>query len=89
MTSQTTSCVTNLPLRSAPWSRTSYLHGDLGAQIGRFIEHYNHHRYHESLENLTPADVYFGRGGEILEERRRIKRQTLEHRRLQHRKIAA
>ena len=66
-----------------------YLPGDLEAQTGPFIEHYNHHRYHESLENLTPADVYFGRGREILEERRRIKRQTFEHRRLQHRKIAA
>ena len=66
-----------------------YLPGDLEARIGHFIEHYNHHRYHESLENLTPADVYFGRGYEILEERRRIKRQTLEHRRLQHPKIAA
>ena len=65
------------------------LPGDLEAQISHFIEHYNHHRYHESLENLTPADVYFGRGREILDERGRIKRQTLEHRRLQHRKIAA
>ena len=26
-----------------------YLPGDLEAQIGRFVEHYNHRRYHESL----------------------------------------
>jgi putative transposase len=84
-----TSSIINMPLRSVRWSSTYYLPGDLEAQIGHFIEHYNHNRYHESLENLTPADVYFGRGREILEERRRIKRQTLEHRRLQNRKIAA
>jgi hypothetical protein len=51
--------------------------------------HYNHHRYHESLSNLTPADVYFGRGQTILLDRERIKRKTIEQRRLQHRKSAA
>src|SRR4051812_9815952 len=34
-----------------------YLPGDLEAQIGRFVDHYNHRRYHESLSNLTPADA--------------------------------
>ena len=66
-----------------------FLPGDLEAQIDAFIDHYNHHRYHESLDNVTPADVYFGRATDILAERARIKRQTIEHRRLQHRKIAA
>ena len=66
-----------------------YLPGDLEAQIGRFIEYYNHQRYHESLKNLTPADVYFGRGQVILQERHRIKQKTIEHRRLLHRKLAA
>jgi putative transposase len=66
-----------------------YLPGDLEAQIEAFVEHYNHQRYHESLDNLTPADVYFGRGPAILAERARIKRQTIDHRRLQHRKLAA
>ena len=37
-----------------------YLPGDLEAQIEAFIEHYNHQRYHESLNNVTPADAYFG-----------------------------
>ncbi len=62
-----------------------YLPSDLEAQICAFVEHYNHARYHESIDNLTPADVYFGRGQKVLLERERIKRQTIAHRRLQHR----
>lgn len=34
-----------------------YLLGDLERRIGTFVDHYNNHRYHESLQNLTPADV--------------------------------
>jgi putative transposase len=66
-----------------------YLPGDLEAQVAAFIDHYNHRRYHESLDNLTPADVYFGRGRAILLERARIKRKTIAQRRLLHQKIAA
>ena len=65
------------------------LPGDLEAQIDDFISHYNHCRYHESLGNLTPADVYFGRGQTILLKRERIKRKTFEQRRLQREKRAA
>ncbi len=66
-----------------------YLPGDLEAQIDAFVSYYNHQRYHESLKNLTPADVYFGRGQTILLKRERIKRKTIEHRSLQHRKAVA
>ena len=66
-----------------------YLPDDLKAQIARFIERYNHRRYHESLQNLTPADVYFGRGRTILLERERIKRDTIRQRRLKHQLKAA
>jgi len=66
-----------------------YLPGDLEAQIGRFVDHYNHRRYHESLSNLPPADVYFGRAQTILLERERIKRDTIRNRRLQHQRTAA
>jgi putative transposase len=66
-----------------------YLPGDLEAKIGDFVAHYNHLRYHESIANLTPADVYFGRGQTILLERERIKRQTIQIRRLRHRGQAA
>jgi putative transposase len=57
--------------------------------VKAFITDYNHRRYHESIDNLTPADVYFGRGPAILAERKRIKRQTVANRRLQHRLHAA
>ena len=66
-----------------------FLPGDLEHQIEAFVDHYNHNQYHESLKNLTPADVYFGRGQAILEQRERIKQKTIEKRRLQFRKQAA
>lgn len=48
-----------------------FLPGDLERQIGAFVEHYNHHRYHESIGNLTPAafaavSVLAMQGGETL-----------------------
>ena len=66
-----------------------FLPGDLERQIGAFVDHYNNHRYHESLANLTPADVYHGRGAKILKMREEIKKQTIRQRRLQHQAAAA
>ncbi len=66
-----------------------YLPDDLERQIEAFVEHYNNHRYHESLGNLTPADVYHGRGAQILSMREEIKKQTIRKRRLQHDSAAA
>ena len=66
-----------------------YLPGELEAKIGDFVAYYNHLRYHESIANLTPADVYFGRGQTILLERERIKLQTIQSRRLMHSTKAA
>jgi len=56
--------------------------GDLEAQIEAFVTDYNHLRYHESIADLTPADVNFWRGQTILIKRERIKRQTIANRRL-------
>lgn len=61
-------------LKNRIFLENCYQPGDLEASIGRFVDHYNHQRYHESLTNLTPADVYFGRAQSILMERERIKR---------------
>jgi putative transposase len=48
--------------------------------IASFVDYYNTQRYHESLDNLTPADMYFGRREEVLSRRQQIKRQTLKQR---------
>jgi len=58
-----------------------YLPGDLKARIGEFVNYYNTERYHESLDNLTPEDVYTGRGQTVLSRRRTIKQETIEQRR--------
>ena len=67
-----------------------YLPGDLKACIAEFVDYYNTERYHESLNNLTPEDVYTGRGQTILNRRRKIKLKTIEkRRRLYYRQKAA
>ena len=58
-----------------------YLPGDLERQIDEFVIHYNARRYHESLNNLTPEDVWCGRGQSILDARRKLKEKTLKLRR--------
>jgi putative transposase len=46
---------------------------ELEDQIELFVDYYNNHRYHEALNNLTPADVYYGRNRKILTRREKIK----------------
>ena len=52
----------------------------LKRKLEEFVNYYNNHRYHESIDNLTPADVYFGRGKEILKKRMETKTKTLKER---------
>jgi putative transposase len=66
-----------------------YLPGALQQAIDAFVQHYNHRRFHESLGNLAPADVYFGRDQAVLRERRKIKKDTMKQRRLHNQKLAA
>jgi transposase InsO family protein len=54
---------------------------ELERAIARFVEFYNHRRYHESLQNVTPSDMYHGRQRKVLDARERIKRETLRRRR--------
>ena len=60
-----------------------YYPWDLEEEIEQFVDYYNHRRYHESLDNVTPADVYYGRSRDILTRREMIKRNTLKLRKQQ------
>lgn len=64
--------VINLQKYYFPW--------EVEQEIARFVEYYNNERYHESLNNVTPSDVYFGRQQEIITRREQIKRRTLKQR---------
>src|SRR5271157_315132 len=66
-----------------------YLPGQLEQRLAEFVDYYNSRRYHESLNNLTPADVYFGRAQTILNRRSKIRQQTLQQRRRLHYSTAA
>ena len=56
-------------------------------KMKEFVQYYNNKRYHESLQNLTPADVYFGRDERILKHRKIVKLKTLNDRKKLNQKI--
>ena len=70
-----------------------YLPWELEEAIARFVDHYNNERLHESLDNVAPADVYYGRKENILDRRMITKQRTLQQRKrynlkAQHQKVA-
>ena len=65
-----------------------YYPWELEQAIGEWVQHYNHERYHESLDNVTPSDVYHGRSEEILDQRAIIKSRTMNLRRVQNLRLA-
>jgi putative transposase len=64
-----------------------YMPGELQDAIGGFVTHYNHYRYHESLNNVTPADVYYGRYTQVLQKRGSIRERTMKERRRGFKKV--
>jgi transposase InsO family protein len=61
--------------------RNYYQKEELERELERFVDYYNNERVHESLANVTPADVYHNRHREILTARQLLKMQTLRRRR--------
>lgn len=66
-----------------------YLPWHLEQAIKEFVDHYNHQRYHESLGNVTPADMYHGRARQIQSRRAQVKEKTMSERRRLNRQPAA
>jgi len=60
-----------------------YLPEELEREIAAFVEYYNNHRYHESLNNIIPADVYYGKDKKIISMRENIKHKTMQLRKTQ------
>ena len=58
-----------------------YAPEELTARIREWVEYYNHHRYHEAIDNVTPADKYDGRDRVVLERRKKIRKETMKIRR--------
>jgi len=61
-----------------------YFPEELKQRLAEFVDYYNNRRYHESLQNVTPSDVYFGRAKSILDQRRITKEKTMRKRRKTH-----
>ncbi|WP_314722427.1 integrase core domain-containing protein, partial [Prevotella nigrescens] len=53
---------------------------ELEKAIDGWVKYYNERRFHESLDNLTPRDVYLGQGEKIKKMREIIKQNSINKR---------
>ena len=63
-------------------SENYYCSDELKAALAWFVDYLQHERYHEFLDNLTPVDVYLGRGEKILTIRKQKKESMLLRRKI-------
>jgi len=64
-----------------------YTPNQLEKALETFVQYYNFNRYHEAINNLTPAQVYFGKENAIIKQRNIIKMKTLNNRKKQYQKF--
>ena len=55
----------HLSMKNVVKLQNFYFPWELEQTIKDFVTYYNNERYHKSLDNMTPADVYYDRGQEI------------------------
>ena len=53
---------------------------ELEKAIAQWVKYYNERRFHESLDHLTPRDVYLGQGEKIKKIREIIKQNSINKR---------
>ena len=60
---------------------------ELEKAIVQWVKYYNESRFHESLDNLTPRNVYLGQGEEIKRIREIIKQNSINKRISEHKRM--
>lgn len=53
---------------------------ELEKAIEQWVDYYNERRFHESLDNLTPRDVYLGLSDQIKKIREITKQKSIKNR---------
>ena len=79
----------NRSLKNVVKLENYYSPQELERAVESFVEHYNYHRYHEAIDNLTPAQKYYHQAEKVLRQRQLTKERTLKKRKELHRKAAA
>ena len=60
---------------------------ELEKAVVQWVKYYNESRFHESLDNLTPRNVYLGQGEEIKRIRETIKQNSINKRISEHKRM--
>ena len=60
---------------------------ELEKAIAQWVKYYNERMFHESLDNLTPRNVYLGQGEEIKRIRGTIKQNSINKRISEHKRM--
>jgi putative transposase len=68
---------------------SSQIPWELEAALRDFVAYYNNERHHEALDNVTPADAYFGRKHAVVSEREKTKKRIMRKRKKEYRAAIA